>query len=322
MDISKQDRMFVYLWSEDDTECKFGQRWVPAGEDAYKNCGERIRQSLGVRKDKFDIVKTRGYEIWDVSRFAQDIGKFHNKSKVDDHIRKFIGFRKGTSGEVHTLPHDKMFLKVSKFLNDQNVEPIVAGLSTGQYNAAVDICKAFEEGKKIVLAELCARFGKTIWSGAVAVEQDIELVIVASYVQTVFTSFAGDLIRLAQLREYEHIDTKEEDYEDQINNAFSKGKKVFVYLSLGNGSLRQERIDRLFAMQRRRMVIVDEADYGAHRPKQSIPLVSATKPEDKIIIMTGTNADRAVGSWKVDHIMSTTYFELLTHKAEYFAENA
>lgn len=322
MNIADHDRMFVYLWSEDDNECKFGQRWVKAGVDAYEDCGARIRQSLAVRKDKFDKIKERGYQIWDVSEYAKSIGKFNPKQKVDDYIRKFIGFRKGSRGEVHVIPQESMYEKVTKFLRDQDQPLFDAGLSTGQYNAAVDVLKAFAEGKSVVLAELCARFGKTIWSGALAVEEDIDLVIVTSYVQTTFTSFANDLIRFEQFRNYEHIDSKEDNYKEQIYEAFTKGKKVFVYLSICNGSLRQDRIDYLFSLRVRRMVIIDEADYGAHRPIQSKPLVDAKKPDDKVLIMTGTNADRAIGSWKIDAMVSTTYFELLVHKADFLEQNS
>jgi hypothetical protein len=315
--IHSEDRMFVYLWSEDDYECKFGQRWVKAGLDPYIDCGKRIRDSLGVRKDKFREIELRGYQIWDVSGYAKQRGMFNNKKKVDDDIRNIIGYRKGNSGEVHLIPQKDMFMKICKFLADYDQPLVSASLSTAQYHNAVDACNAFSLGKRTILAELCARFGKTIWSSSIAVECDAELVIVASYVQTVFTSFASDLIRFEQFRDYAHIDSADPGYQEQIESAYSKGKKVFVYLSLNNGSRRQDKINYLFSIQKNRFLIVDEADFGAHQVKQSLPLSNAVQPNDKVIIMTGTNADRAATNWKIDHIISTNYFELLTHKAQY-----
>lgn len=308
------DRLFCYLWSEDDAECKFGQRWVKAGLDPQADCESRVRGSLGVRKDIFEDIRTRGVEIFDCSTIALENDMFHNKAKVDDFIRKDIGFRKNKTGEVHTIPQSTMSMKVNEYLIRSNQPLINAGLSTAQFEAAVDAVAAINNGSKTILAELCARFGKTIWSSAVAVETGAELVVVASYVKTVFTSFATDIVRFEQFRDYVHVDTGEAGYEDKINKAFAEGRKVFAYLSMCNGTKRQERLDFLFNVDQTRMLIVDEADFGVHKKNQAEPLRAAIKPDDVTIIMTGTNADRAATDWKIDHMLSTNYFELLAHK--------
>ena len=310
------NRMYCYLWSEDDSECKFGQRWVKSGLDPQKDCEKRVRDSLGVRKDRFPDIQSRGIQIWDVSDYATDIDMMHNKAKVDDDIRRHIGFRKGTTGEVHTISQQLMSVKVSEFLASHGQTLIEAGLSTDQYHQAENVITAYENGSRTILAELCARFGKTIWSSAVATETDQELVVVASYVKTVFTSFAGDIAKFEQFREYVHIDTGEADYQMKIRRAFKDGKKVFAYLSLCGGGKRQERIDFLFGLRKKRMLIIDEADFGAHAEKQSMPLQNARKKKDLVLIMTGTNSDRAASTWGVDHMTSTTYPELLVSKQE------
>ena len=38
--------------------------------------------------------------------------------------------------------------------------------------------------------------------------------------------------------------------------------------------------------------------------------------DDVLILMTGTNSDRATSNWDIDMILSTTYFELLVNKKE------
>ena len=310
------DRMYCYLWSEDDTECKFGQRWVKSGLDPQTDCEKRVRESLGVRKDIFPDIQARGVQVWDVSDFAVSVDMMDKKAKVDDHIRKHIGFRKNSTGEVHTISQQLMSVKVSEFLTSHGQTLIEAGLSTDQYHQAENVITAYEKGSRTILAELCARFGKTIWSSAVATETEQELVIVASYVKTVFTSFAGDIAQFEQFRDYIHIDTSEADYQMKIRRAFKDGKKVFAYLSLCGGGKRQERIDFLFGLRKRRMLIIDEADFGAHQKNQSEPLQSARKKKDLVLIMTGTNSDRAASTWNVDHMTSTTYPELLVSKKE------
>jgi len=321
---STKDRMYCYLWEDQDdkNECKFGERFVLAGQDPATECTRRVRQSLGVRKDRFDEGKIKILSIWDVSDIGKSVGKNHKGGKVDDFLRAKVGYRKGTTGEVHRLSGKEMKIKVDTLIDSYGQDLIVAGLSTLQYEIGEQVIDMHKQGRQVVLAELCARFGKTIWSGAVAVEEEANVVIVASYVKTVFTSFASDLTSFKQFVGYEHVDTSDADYQERINDAITKGKKVFAYLSLCNGENRQKRIDYLFNVNTSKMLIVDEADFGAHTEKQALPLVEKVKenPDVNVIIMTGTNADRAVTYWPVNDIVSVTYPELLMQKRE--TENA
>jgi len=180
---------------------------------------------------------------------------------------------------------------------------------------AEEVIEMFDDSQ-IILAELCARFGKTIWSAAVATEMDADIVVVASYVKTVFTSFATDITSFEQFAHYVHVDCGDADYQEKIEDALQNGQKVFAYLSLANSTKRQARIDFLFCWDVNTMLIVDEADFGAHTAKQADPLIEAVGTDVKTIIMTGTNSDRAVTHWKIDQITSVTYPELLMQKAE------
>jgi hypothetical protein len=233
---------------------------------------------------------------------------------MDDYLREFIGYRKGSTGEIHKLHGDDMKLRVNKLLAKLGQPLTTVGLSTKQYNVAEEVLSAFAKDERVVLAELCARFGKTIWSGAVAVEQGADLVVIASYVKTVFTSFATDLTSFQQFANYAHVDTSDVDYQEQIKTALATGKKIFAYLSLANGTKRQERIDYLFNNKIEKMLIVDEADFGAHQIKQAQPLIDKLDNLVYTIIMTGTNAERAATHWPIDSMVSVTYPELLIQK--------
>jgi hypothetical protein len=72
----------------------------------------------------------------------------------------------------------------------------------------------------------------------------------------------------------------------------------------------------LGALEVQKMVFVDEADYGAHRKGQFEALQTMVNDDDVLILMTGTNSDRASSDWGIDLILSTTYFELLVNKKE------
>ena len=318
--MSTEGSMFCYLWQEDDDECKFGERWVLPGQDPEVECRKRIRESVGVRKDKYDSGDIKLLAIWDVTTLATKVGRCYQRARMDDYLRNFIGHRKGATGEIHTLSGNDMKLRVNRLLAKLEQPLPEAKLSTKQYEVASEAIDNFNRDNNVILAALCARFGKTIWSGAVSIEMETQLTVIASYVKTVFTSFATDLTSFQQFAGHEHVDTSDSNYQQKINDAIAEGKKVFAYLSLANGAQRQARIDFLFGLNVRKMLIVDEADFGAHQIKQAQPLVDQLANIDYTIIMTGTNADRAVTHWPINSIISVTYPELLIQKK--VSENA
>lgn len=310
------DRMFCYLWHEitDENECKFGERFVKTGQDPMIECRKRIRDSLGVRKDKFDEQTVVVDAIWDVSEWATKVGRNHKGGKMDDFIREQIGFRKGKTGEVHTLNSVDMAYKINELLKKEGQTLPVAGLSQNQYTAAENVIAAIADGKRTIVAELCARFGKTIWSGALIRETGAQLTIVASYVLTSFASFKKDLSSFEQFRNLSLIEAGEEGWEDQIEDALNSDKQVVVFLSMCAGGRRQDKINTLFTYPVNKLIIVDEADFGVHQGKQSQPLIEARDEQDVVILMTGTNGDKAASIWPVDHYLSVTYPELLLEK--------
>lgn len=311
------DRMFCYLWHEttDDNECKFGERFVFDGQNPEEECRKRIRDSLGVRKDKFDEGTVIVDAIWDVSVWADQVGRNKKGGHMDDYIREQIGFRKGSTGEVHSLNADVMALKVNQLLQKQNQPLKEAGLSQWQYDQAEEVLRAIALGKRVILAELCARFGKTIWAGALAIESGSPLTIVASYVLTSFASFAKDLTEFEQFRNLDVVDSADSNYESQISQALKNKRQVVVFLSMVGSTKRQDRIDYLFALNQPRLVFIDEADFGAHTEKQADPFIAAQQDRDVVVLMTGTNGERACGNWTIDHYLGTTYAELLMEKA-------
>ena len=311
------NRMFCYLWWEktNPDECKFGDRWVFDGQDPEEEIWKRIKDSLGVRKD---LIKDGTIVLamhWDVTDIAAAVGKAKKHGKADDYIRNFVGFRKGTTGDVHTLPPDEMIIRVNEFIKSTTQTLPTVGLSQWQYDAAENVISAKIDCGPVILAELCARFGKTIWAGALAVETKSPLTIIASYVLTSFASFAKDLTGFEQFRNLVVIDSASDTYQTDVNSAIHAKKQVVVFLSMCGGIKRQDRIDYLFGLSQSRLVFIDEADYGAHTAKQADPFIAAKQPNDTVILMTGTNGERACGSWKIDHYLGTTYVELLLARA-------
>lgn len=310
------DRMFCYLWWEQSHpgEAKFGERWVKAGEDPVESIKQRVKDSLAVRKDLLKAGEVKIHHWWDVTDLAKKVGRYYKASRMDDYIRPVIGFRKGTTGEVHSLPPDEIKQKVDRYLASIGQPLPKVGLTQWQATAAEDVISAISRNKRYISAELCARFGKTIWAGSLVRELNIPLTVVATYVKTSFASFESDLSGYDQFKDFALVNTDEDDWKQSVDAHLKAKKQVVVFLSLCNGSKRQSRIDYLFNQNVNRLLIVDEADFGAHKPKQALPLVDAMKSNDVVIHMTGTNADRAVGLWPIDHQLSVVYPELVMEK--------
>jgi hypothetical protein len=309
-------RLYVYLWYDvmRPNESKFGQHMVNAGEDPWESCLKRVRNSADVQRHRVDGDEYILLTIWNVTELATKQNKFYEQSKIDDWLRDQIGHK--LAGEWHTLSAEKMKVKVDKLLYKLEQPLPEVELSTYQGKVAVEALTAFANGAKIILAELCARFGKTIWAAVLGVESDAEIIIVASYMKSVFTSFQNDISGFQQFADCVLVDTSDKDYEEQINNALGMGKKVFACLSLCNGDKRQERINFLFDNDNQKLLLIDEADYGAKRKNQALPLIEKQGELVKTVLMSGTGGDKAVAHWKIDKAIGVTYAELLFQKKE------
>ena len=310
------NKMYCYLWWEktNPNECKFGERWVFDGQDPETEIRKRIKSSLGVRKDLLRDGTVVLETFWDVTKYAKKYNRYYKQSRVDDHIRPHIGFRKGSTGEIHELPPGEVKLKVDQLLAKVDQPLPIVGLSAWQARSAEQLIQELENGNTTILAELCARFGKTIWSGALVKETGKQLTVIVSYVLTSFASFQKDLSGFEQFKDFVVIDTQDNEYQEVIDTALDQGKQVVAFLSMCVGSKRQQRIDYLFGKSVSRMVIIDEADFGVHRSGQATPLLDARKPDDAIVLMTGTNGDKAASYWPIDKTISTVYPELIVEK--------
>lgn len=312
--ISKKDRMFCYLWHEEDNECKFGERWVFAGQDPLVECRKRIRESIGVRKDKFDDGTIGVDMIWDVTEYAIQHKKYYKGSHIDNHIRNEIGFIK--QGEVHSISSERLHVKVNEVLRKSKQPLQICELPTAPYEAVCEIVGHLKDGKRKILGQLAPRFRKTLTESFIALEMEWDLTIIATYVPNVFYGFTKQLTNYEQFRNIEIIDCSDKNYQQQIKKALKDKKKVFAMLSLCNGSKREERCEFLYSLcKRNRGTIIEEADLGAHKPKQVEVLKKYQSEKDIVIITTGTNGEKAITLWDIDAVVEFTYFELLVNKS-------
>lgn len=309
--------IICYVWQDLDApeaEQKFGDHFVLCNtlEEAFADTIKYIRSTLGRQKHKFDEGRIVIHKLWDATEYAKIKGRFGKHQKIDDVIRPVIGHH--VQADVHRIDADTLIERVNKELIKHGQPLPVAGLSQNQYDAAENVLAAIAGGKKTLVAELCARFGKTVWSGALVLETGSKVTIVASYVLTSFASFKKDLTSFEQFRNLVLVEAGETDWEETVKQSIKENKQVVVFLSMCAGGRRQDKIDYLFGLKVPRLVIIDEADFGVHQVKQSQPLIEARGSKDVVVLMTGTNGDKAASIWPVDHYLSVTYPELLIEK--------
>lgn len=314
-------RMMSYAWFDQDSklkQTKYGDHFITEDlteDEAVAHTVAYVRTQFPRRGRHFDNGRIL-YAVWDVSDIARNNKKFYKGSHIDDVIGEAVGRRGTKQGkEFHDMDFIDFQYRINEYFKKIGQPLKDAGLAQWQYDAAENVIEAIANGNRTILAELCARFGKTVWAGCVSVETTAPITIVASYVLTSFSSFAKDLNEFDQFRNMELIDSASSTYKSDIKKARKAGKQVVVFLSMCGSSKRQERIDFLFGLKENRLLFVDEADYGAHTAKQTDPFIAARKTDDVVILMTGTNGERACGNWKIDHYLGTTYAELLMEKA-------
>ena len=307
----------VYVWEDLDaseSEQKFGDHYsdAPTLSAAFAETLKYIRGSLGRQKHKWDEKRITVHKMWNATEYAKLKNRFGKHQKVDDVIRPVIGHH--VSGDVHRIESDILIERVNRELIKHGQPLPAAGLSQNQYSAASNFLEAIQNEKSTLMAELCARFGKTIWAGSLIIETQRPLTIIASYVLSSISSFKKDLSSFEQFRNLVLVDSAEHGWEAEVKQGLKDKKQVVVFLSMCTGGNRQYKIDTLFGIKTNRLVIVDEADFGVHKANQSTPLINARNKKDVVILMTGTNGDKASGAWKVDHMLNVTYPELIMEK--------
>lgn len=318
-------RMIGYLWwhkNHHNDSKKAGEHWIQmdcSDDLAEKHLYQYLRNDQFRRRGfQFDAGIESGdivVEWWDISKYAESKKRFFPHSSVDEILFEDIGYPdKDIGSEFKVGDWDELCCEINDKLITAGQPLRSVGLSTVQYEEAFGTLEMIANGSRTLLCEWCARSGKTILGGVLSICSKIPLTIVATYALTSFASFKKDLMKFEQFKNLVIVDAKSPTYKQDINNALLEGKQVVVFLSMHRGGFRKERIGFLFGLGVRRLVLIDEADFGIHREKQADLLIEARDEEDVVILMTGTNGDRAVHRWKADGYRSVVYPELILHK--------
>lgn len=124
-----------------------------------------------------------------------------------------------------------------------------------------------------IIAELCARFGKTLMYLELFRRLENDIMIIPSYVHSVFASFENEIVgkykdenigKWSNFKGFKIVDTvSDNNWEEKFNSHIGKCKLV-VFVSAQS---REESFDKFNIIKNipsdRKFVVIDEADYGA-----------------------------------------------------------
>lgn len=187
-----------------------------------------------------------------------------------------------------------------------------------QRRAIEFVAESWQHGKNTLVLELAARFGKTGTLLTLLDYSDADVMVVANYFKSVNTSFAAT-IRTCFGDRFCWVNVAADDFEEQLDSALAEGFKVVVGCALHNKARLARRIKKLAAIPNR-LVVVDEADFGTHT-KAQFDKVETLRKGAPLILMTGTNADRAMSKHEIDASLSVTYFDMLLMASDTLNQN-
>ena len=188
-------------------------------------------------------------------------------------------------------------------------------LTIWQLEAMDQIFSFLGEAKKKIMAELAARFGKTLLYLSTFLATKCKIMVVGTYYLTALSSFKKEVSRYKEFSDFVVLELKSETFQADFNQGLSDGKKIVVLASLCgdkevDNSMRNQNA-QLIEQFTNKITVIDEADYGAHT-ESCVPFVNRIGHGAPVILTTGTNSERAKGQHgDFDAFFRVTYLDLL-----------
>ena len=202
--------------------------------------------------------------------------------------------------------------KVENGLIRKNME-----LTIWQIEIIDKIYSMLNSGKcnKKLIAELAARFGKTLTFLALFYFLQKRVLVVSTYYLTALNSFKDEIIKYNEFIDYEVIDLSDPNFKESYNTFIEQNKKIVITGSLcGNKevdtSIRNQNAEFVSQIADK-ITVIDEADYGAHT-KNCVALIDKLGKGSDIIFTTGTNSGLVSNYHKIDGFVKQTYFDMQT----------
>lgn len=144
---------------------------------------------------------------------------------------------------------------------------------------------------KLSVYELCARFGKTIWSLALFELSGHKTMFFGAYYLSSFGSIRNEVNKFNQFSHIRTVDTRNENWREDHATYIAQGYKVVVLCSLQATDEGWTKVENFYDENNVGLVILDEVDFGVHTDRSS-SRVSQIIRNSEAVAMSGTNADR------------------------------
>jgi hypothetical protein len=237
--------------------------------------------------------------------------ELHNRKKCT--LSKVLDSNR-TSKEWAVFPEDNPEEIWRKYLGN-NATKFDLGLTIWQLEGMDKILTFLGEGKKKIMAELAARFGKTLEYLSMFLATHYKVMVVGTYYLTALSSFRKEVSRYKEFSDMVVLDLGSETFRNDFNYHLNQNKKIVVLVSLcgdkkSDHTMRNQNA-KLIESFTDKITVIDEADYGAHT-ENCVPFVNQIGHGAPVILTTGTNTERAKGEHNdVDAFFRVTYLDML-----------
>jgi len=306
LDYMEEFPIGFYVWT---TEIYLASNIVKIGQTQFgvRRPGEVLGNSTGIVGDIYilkwfpsDCAKEKNYDQRVIHTTLNKNPKF-KWLKADSAGKEFIELQKNT--ELCDL-FDEIVDILGKNITKKSVQ-----VTSWQLQMINAIGKDLNEGRKVIVAELSARFGKTLTFLILFLMCDVQVMVISTYFNSALSSFKQEILKYEEFANFISIRINDPEFETKFEQSLKSGKKIVVLQSLHkskNGSKNAEILSRI----QDKIVVVDEADFGSHKKLQR-DLVDKTCNRSPLILTTGTGADIAATGRNVNSFHSITYLDML-----------
>jgi len=216
------------------------------------------------------ILKSIGYVVVTRTSIFDDY-------KIESRTEVFSGRHIDTGEEISELLIIKILESIvsgDEFIKITKKEFKPHFLQEVVLRQIIDSIENEEEDSVNLIAELCARFGKTLTYLELFHRLENDIMIIPSYVHTVFTSFGNEILgdyndesvgKWSNFNGFKIIDTTVDgnNWDKKFEENIGKSKMVvFISLQTREDSFSKFNIIKNIESNRK-FVVIDEADYGA-----------------------------------------------------------
>jgi predicted GIY-YIG superfamily endonuclease len=221
-------------------------------------------------KELHRTLKSLGYEV--VTRTS-----LFDENKLESKTEVFSGKRIDTSEEIS----EKIIIQIlesivtgSEYIKITRREFKPHFLQEIAILQCLDAIDNADSDSVNIIAELCARFGKTLTYLELFRRLENDIMILPSYMHSVFTSFENEIIgkykdekigKWSNFQNFKVIDTRENNnWQEKLKENLGKSKLV-VFVSIQTPEESFSKFDSIKEIDsKRKFVVIDEADFGAH----------------------------------------------------------